>query len=108
MKASNKALLERWATRRDAEAFAEIVSRYAGMVYGTCRRILGDTAIAEDVTQECFMKLSQADPAAGQSLGGWLHKVATNRSLNRIKADQRRHEREKEYSAMAHNSAEVT
>jgi len=108
LRASDRALLELWATRRDAEAFAEIVKRYAGMVYGTCRRVLGDATEAEDVAQECFAKLSQIDPVPRQSLGGWLHRVATNRSLNRLKADYRRHEREKEYSAMASNAGETS
>jgi len=53
MECADGRLLERWVQLRDAEAFNEIVSRYAGMVFGTCRRILANTEDAEDVTQEC-------------------------------------------------------
>ncbi|MCH9057310.1 MAG: hypothetical protein IIB55_01640, partial [Planctomycetes bacterium] len=44
--------------QRDAEAFAEIVTRHAGMVFATCNRILGDRAAAEEVAQECFLALA--------------------------------------------------
>ena len=37
-------LLERWVARRDPEAFDELVSRYAGLVHATCRRILANEA----------------------------------------------------------------
>ena len=30
------ALIERWVESRDADAFAKIVHRYAGVVYGAC------------------------------------------------------------------------
>jgi len=44
-------LVERWQSRRDAEAFDEIVSRYAGLVFGAARRILHNNADAEGVAQ---------------------------------------------------------
>ena len=106
IKSSDGALLERWTAQRDAEAFAELVARYAGLVYGTCRRVLGNATDAEDAAQECFMKLSQADPKVGRSLGGWLHRVATNRCLDRVKSETRRRDRESRYSEMARNSEE--
>ena len=106
MKSSDAILLERWTKHRDAEAFAEIVARYAGMVYGTCRRILGDATEAEDMTQECFMKLSQTDPKAGKSLGGWLHRAAMNRCLDCLKSKHRRRKRETQYSVVSAVSEE--
>ena len=53
------ALLEQYAQTRDAEAFAELVRRYAGAVYGTCLRTTGDPYDTEDVAQECFMELAR-------------------------------------------------
>lgn len=53
------ALLRRFSDHRDEEAFAEIVRRYAAVVYGTCRRIVGDSARAEEVSQETFFRLLQ-------------------------------------------------
>ena len=46
MSSTDRLLVERWRTRRDPDAFAEITARYAGMVYATCRRILGDAVEA--------------------------------------------------------------
>ena len=55
---TDSALLERWSTRRDVEAFTELVSRHSAMVYTTCKRILQNDADAEDVSQECFIELA--------------------------------------------------
>lgn len=98
MSPPDTSLLERWQARHDASAFNEIVSRYTGMVYATCRRILKNAADAEDVTQECFLRLSQGDFEVRTSLGGWLHRVATNTSLTLLKSQARRRSREQRSS----------
>lgn len=83
------ALLEQYAQTRDAEAFAELVRRYAGAVYGTCLRTTGDPYDTEDVAQECFMELARRAGSVTSSVGGWLHTLATCRSKNAIRgADQ--------------------
>jgi RNA polymerase sigma factor (sigma-70 family) len=87
----------RWMTRRDPGAFQALVLRYAGPVYGTCRRVLGNATEAEDVAQECFEILAGATSWPQGSLGAWLHRVAVNRALNRLKSERRRHEREERY-----------
>ncbi len=68
------------------------------MVYGTCKRTLGNPADAEEVTQDCFIELARPDTVVRRSLGGWLHTVATRRSLDRIKADHRRRVRETRFA----------
>ena len=87
-------LLKQYARGRDADAFAEIVSRHAGMVYGACLRVTGKPQDAEDVAQECFMELARNAGSAIRSVPGWLHTVATRRSVNVIRdsARRRRHE----------------
>ena len=90
--------LERWVGQRDAEAFQELVGAYSGMVYGACLRVLGNTAEAEDVSQECFAALSQVKRAPAGYLGPWLHRVATNLSLKRLRSDLRRKKRESEFA----------
>jgi RNA polymerase sigma factor (sigma-70 family) len=99
MIARDRTLMERWRATHDAEAFAEIVSRHSAMVYGTCKRVLGNPTDAEDVAQECFLELAESRTAIRSSLGGWLHKAAVHRSLNRIKADSRRKQREARFAA---------
>lgn len=98
-------LLERWRATGDARAFREISGLYAGMVFATCRRILGNVQDAEEVAQDCFLYLSQSKVAISSTLGGWLHTVATRRSLDRVRGDRRRVARERAFSESASNSA---
>lgn len=96
-RSSEQALIDRWVRHRDAEAFAEIVSRHAGMVFGTCRRILRNSTEAEDVAQDCFLRLMTIKAAAYPFLAEWLHKLATYRSLDRLRQTRRRRAREDEF-----------
>ena len=106
MPMDDAALLERWTRRRDTDAFNEIVERFAGQVYVTCRRVLNNDADAEDVAQECFFALARSSGEVRSSLGGWLHRVATFKSRDRIRADARRQRRERAYSDSQPESAE--
>ena len=99
MPPADSALLVRWFNRRDPQAFRELTSRYAGMVLATSTRILGDATEAEDVTQECFERLARMAEGPKGHLGAWLHRVATNRALDRIRQARRRVAREKRYAA---------
>jgi len=92
------ALYERWARSRDPDAFTDLVSRYSQMVYSTCMRVLGDPYEAEDIAQECFLELFRKRPRIRRSISGWLHKLAVHRSLNYLKANQRRKERENQFA----------
>ncbi len=104
---TDSTLLQRWTDRRDAEAFREITSRYAAMVYATCVRILGNATEAEDVAQECFETLAQTGKGPRDHLGAWLHAVATNRSLNRIRAEKRRRDREARFADQRNTHTEI-
>ncbi|MCX6995991.1 MAG: sigma-70 family RNA polymerase sigma factor [Kiritimatiellaeota bacterium] len=90
------AILREYTQTRSAEAFADIVHRYAGVVYGTCLRITKNPHDAEDVSQECFRELAQKADSVKSSLAGWLHAAATNRSKDAIRAAIRRREREQQ------------
>ncbi len=81
-------LLDRWVSQRDAEAFKDLAKRHVDMVFATCRRILGNDADAEDATQDCFIALIRARREPGSYLGPWLHRVATNMSLKRLRAEK--------------------
>ena len=75
MPISDISLLERWVLYRDSEAFSELVTRHASMVFATCKRIVSGAASAEDLSQECFVRfssLSSSNMPKGQSLAGWL------------------------------------
>lgn len=98
MQTNDATLWERWKTRHDADAFMELVLRHSGMVYATCKRVLGNAADAEDATQECFVELLDARVRVEGSLAPWLYTVAYRRSLDKAKSERRRSEREARYS----------
>ncbi len=95
---SDSALVERWISLGDPLSFREITQRHAGMVYATCKRVLGNAADAEDAAQECFLALAQTGSGI-QSLPGWLHTLAVRRSQNAIRGEMRRRAREQQYAA---------
>ena len=92
--ADDSALLHSYASQGDAGAFAELVRRYAGLVYATARRITGSADVAEDVAQDCFLRLAQKSAAITGSVAAWLHRTCVNRSLEMIRSERARKQRE--------------
>lgn len=88
-------LLERWARERDAEAFRTLVDRHASLVHSTARRIVRRVDLTEDVTQECFLRLSRLAPTQAASIPAWLHRVATNLAISLVRAERARHRAER-------------
>src|SRR5947207_5573986 len=90
-------LVGRFVGQDDGEAFSILMRRYVDMVYTTCWRILRDEALAADAVQETFFQLvKDADRISG-SLGSWLHRVATRRSVHFIRQNVSRRSREQSY-----------
>ena len=85
-------LLERIATRERA-AFEQLYSRYANILYATAMKFLKEDADAQDVVQDVFIqiwdKAKLYDPAKGKPLT-WALTMTRNRSIDRIRAIQRR------------------
>ncbi|MGB8316162.1 MAG: sigma-70 family RNA polymerase sigma factor [Aestuariivirga sp.] len=75
------------SARRDAAAFAELVSRYYKPVYRMVWRMLNGNAETEDVAQEAFVKLWQnpAQVREAKALKGWLMRVASNLAIDRLR-----------------------
>jgi RNA polymerase sigma factor (sigma-70 family) len=108
MNISDATLLERWTADRDAEAFQELVSRHAGMVFATCLRILGNREDANDTAQACFIKLAERVRPTRESLTGLLHTMARRESYNLIKSSKRRQVREQTFSDAHTETTEIT
>jgi RNA polymerase sigma-70 factor, ECF subfamily len=84
--------LLRKAQRGDERSFAAIVRTYEQPVYNYVLRLVGDRALAEDLTQEVFLRVYQGLP--GFSLRSrfttWLFQVTKNRVLDELRAIERR------------------
>ena len=82
------------AAARDCNegAFRKLVERYEGRVASVVIRMLGDTAEAEEVGQETFIRFYRSLRGfRGQaSVGTYLTRIAINLSLNELKKRRRR------------------
>jgi RNA polymerase sigma-70 factor (ECF subfamily) len=82
----------RRAQRGDERAFSIIVRAYETPVLNYGVRLVGDRALAEDLTQEVFLRVFQGLP--GFSLRcrftTWLFQVTKNRVLDELRAIERR------------------
>lgn len=105
---SDLLLLQRYAQSRDAEAFAELNRRYAGLVFGVCFRILHNAADAEDVAQDCFFELAHNAGSITTSLPGWLHAMARSRAIDAVRRNQTRQKYEQQAYAPDDAGREIT
>ncbi|HEV3440784.1 MAG TPA: sigma-70 family RNA polymerase sigma factor, partial [Gemmata sp.] len=76
--ANDRVLLARFIQSRDEHAFAKLVERHGPLVLGTCRRLLPDSATADDVFQSTFIVLARQASRGDwhKSIGPWLYTVA--------------------------------
>jgi len=77
----------RRAQQGDAEAFECIYRLHNRRVYALCLRMVGNTAEAEDLTQEAFLQLfRKIGTFRGESaFSTWLHRLAVNIVLMRLR-----------------------
>jgi RNA polymerase sigma-70 factor (ECF subfamily) len=82
----------RKAQRGDERAFSLILRAYETPVFNYVLRLVGDRTLAEDLTQEVFLRVFQGLP--GFSLRSkfttWLFQVTKNRVLDELRANERR------------------
>jgi RNA polymerase sigma-70 factor (ECF subfamily) len=91
-------LLQRFVATGDAGAFSEIVRLHASLVYSACMRILGDREAAADATQETFFQFLKKANTIADSIPAWLHRVATGKAVDRIRAESVRRRAEGQYA----------
>ena len=82
----------RKAQRGDERAFSIIVRTYQIPVYNYVLRMVGDRALAEDLTQEVFLRVFQGLPrfSLRSKFTTWLFQVTKNRVLDELRASERR------------------
>jgi RNA polymerase sigma-70 factor (ECF subfamily) len=82
----------RKAQRGDERAFTLIVRAYETPVYNYVLRLIGDRVLAEDLTQEVFLRVFQGLPkfSLRSKFTTWLFQVTKNRVLDELRANERR------------------
>ena len=83
----------RKAQRGDERAFTLIVRAYETPVYNYVVRLIGgDRVLAEDLTQEVFLRVFQGLPkfSLRSKFTTWLFQVTKNRVLDELRANERR------------------
>jgi RNA polymerase sigma factor (sigma-70 family) len=91
------------ATQGAALSFDEAFTLHHRAVFGTARAVLRDSALAEEVTQEVFLKLykhfdSRPEP---ELLRPWLLRVTLNEARNTIRSQNRSMARDAAYQKTA-------
>jgi RNA polymerase sigma-70 factor (ECF subfamily) len=87
--------LIRKAQRSDARAFEALYKLHIDKVYGICLRMTGNVSEAEDCAQEAFIQAwNKMDKFRGDSaFSTWLHRIAVNSVLGRIRKAKREQDR---------------
>jgi RNA polymerase sigma-70 factor, ECF subfamily len=81
----------------DECAFAVLYDRYSDLVYSASLRVLGDTQLAEDTTQDVFVRLWRRPESFIADRGrfvSWLMSVTRNRAVDELRSRGRRRKRE--------------
>jgi RNA polymerase sigma-70 factor, ECF subfamily len=83
----------------EVEALGVLYDRYGALAYSVALRVLGDPGRAEDVVQDCFLKLWRGavrfDASRG-SLRTWLLTSVRNRSIDYLRGRGAHERREQE------------
>lgn len=75
----------------DLDAFNLLVQRHERPVFNVALRLLRDVGLAEDATQDTFVRAWQnIGSFKTGSVRSWLYKIATNRSYDMLRASARR------------------
>jgi len=96
-------LLRSYVEHGDESAFAALVRRHGPMVWGVCRRVLGNHQDAEDAFQATFLVLVRraACVVPREMVANWLYGVARQTSLKARAMAAKRKTRERQVTVMA-------
>jgi len=101
--AADEAALIRRARQADRSAFEALYRLHIDKIYGLCLRMTGNVSEAEDCAQEAFIQAwNKMDKFRGDSaFATWLHRIAVNSVLGRIRKSKREQDRIQDVADMA-------
>jgi len=89
-KLSNEQIIAGCQKRQPASQRA-LVDNYSEMLYSICLRYTGDSALAQDVLQDAFIRIfkffNKYDPAKG-AISTWMRRVTVNVALKTIQKNR--------------------
>ena len=90
---SDESLVEQFQASGDGKYFEEIWRRHAQAVFSRCLRFLRNSAAAEDLTSDTFLRVIERirnyRPA---NFSGWVSTIARNLCVNHVRSAAARHE----------------
>lgn len=86
MLTDDRHLVER-ARAGDAEAFGVLFEQYQAQILNYLYRMVSDRALAEDLTQDTFIKAYKSLPKTSPDLKfkAWLYRIATNTAISHLR-----------------------
>ncbi len=76
----------------DQQAFMQLYQQYCNLVFSLALRVVRHQVLAEEVTQDVFLKIWQQpdrwNPALGQ-FSSWLLTITRNAAIDRLRKEQR-------------------
>ncbi|MGD2058264.1 MAG: sigma-70 family RNA polymerase sigma factor [Anaerolineales bacterium] len=82
---SDQALIRRTRSG-DLPSFGVVVQRYQGSVFNVCYRFMGERQLAENLTQDTFIRAHQRLESYDDSrpFGPWIRRIAANLCINEL------------------------
>jgi RNA polymerase sigma-70 factor, ECF subfamily len=77
----------------ESAALRELYRRYGALVYGIAMRVARDGSVAEEVTQDVFLKAWSSAAAYEAGRGGvaaWLARITRNRAIDALRSGKSR------------------
>lgn len=94
----------RAASRGDQQAFARVYDATSSKMYGLVLRVLRNPAMAEEVTQECYLEIwrlaARYEAERGSALA-WMLTIGHRRAVDRVRAVEASDRRDVHYEQSA-------